>query len=334
MQAVWYELQGPARDVLVVGDMPDPEPAPGEVRVRVHASGINPGDVKKRQNTFGVGLPFPRIIPHSDGAGIVDRVGHGVFALRVGQRVWCYGAQSYRQFGTAAEFVVVPSAQVMPLADAVSFEQGACLGIPGITAHRAVHAGGPVSGRTVLVQGGAGAVGQCAVGLARLGGAKVIATVRSEADVAVARRAGAHEVVRTAGRDAPVLIGQLRQLAPQGVDHIVEVAFDANIELDTELLAVGGSIGAYATGQATPSIPFWPLVFKNISVHFLGSDDFPVAAKSEAAAAMNDLLASGWPGLTIDSAFPLARTAEAHERVESGQASGRVVVQVPGGAAT
>src|SRR3989454_4665545 len=199
MNAAWYEKQGPARQVLVVGTLPDPEPEPGEVRIRVAASGINPGDVKKRQNAFGYGMPFPRVIPHSDGAGTIDRIGQGVARPRIGERVWCYGAQSHRAFGTAAEYVVVPSSQAVPLPDGVPFEQGACLGIPGITAHRAVHAAGPVAGRVVLVQGGAGAVGSCAVGLARLAGARVLATVRSEGDEAVASRAGAHEVVRVYG---------------------------------------------------------------------------------------------------------------------------------------
>src|SRR3954471_22079987 len=200
MRAAWYETQGAARDVLVVGEMPDPEPGPAEVRIRVAASGINPGDVKKRQDTFGYGMPYPRVIPHSDGAGTIDRVGDGVPASRVGERVWCYGAQTYRPFGTAAEYVVVPSEQAVPLPDRISFEQGACLGIPGITAHRAVHAAGSVNGRVVLVQGGAGAVGQCAVALARRAGALVIATVRSERDGLVAQRAGAHRVIETSGR--------------------------------------------------------------------------------------------------------------------------------------
>src|SRR5215510_9139178 len=155
MKAAWYETQGAARDVLVVGEVPDPEPGPDEVRIRVAASGINPGDVKKRQDAFGYGMPYPRVIPHSDGAGVIDRVGDGVPASRVGERVWCYGAQSYRPFGTAAEYVVVPSAQAVPLPDGVSFEQGACLGIPGITAHCCVHAAGSLEGSTVLVQGGA-----------------------------------------------------------------------------------------------------------------------------------------------------------------------------------
>src|SRR5437016_3686995 len=269
MNAAWYEKQGPARQVLVVGTLPDPEPEPGEVRIRVAASGINPGDVKKRQNAFGYGMPFPRVIPHSDGAGTIDRIGQGVARPRIGERVWCYGAQSYRAFGTAAEYVVVPSSQAVSLPDGIAFEQGACLGIPGITAHRAVHAAGPVDGRVVLAQGGAGAVGQCAIGLARQAGAFVIATVRSERDQRVARRAGAHQVIDTSGLGAEGIIELVRARAPKGVDHIVEVAFDSNISVDEPLLVLGGSIATYATGDPTPAIPFWPLVFKNVRVFFL-----------------------------------------------------------------
>ena len=164
MKAAWYEKQGAARDVLVVGNMDDPQPRTGEVRIRVAFSGVNPGDVKKREDTFGVGMPYPRIIPHSDGSGTVDAVGDGAPREWVGRRAWCYGAQSYRPFGTAAEYAVVPLTQVVPLPAGVPLEQGACLGIPGITAHRAVHVAGSVAGRTVLVQGGAGAVGACVGG--------------------------------------------------------------------------------------------------------------------------------------------------------------------------
>jgi NADPH:quinone reductase len=330
MRAAWYEKQGAARDVLVVGMMPDPEPGPGEVRIRVAASGINPGEVKKRQDAFGVGMPYPRVIPHSDGAGTIDRVGGGVPAIRVGERVWCYGAQSYRQFGTSAEYVVVPSAQAVPLPDGVAFEQGACLGIPGITAHRAVHVGGPVGGRTVLVQGGAGAVGSCAVALARLASARVLATVRSEADAAVAARAGAHEVVRTDGRSTEDVVGRLRALAPGGVDHVVEVAFAANVAADAELLTVGGSVASYATNDPSPAIPFWPLVFKNVRLYFLGSDDFPPEVKAAAADGLNAALRAGWPGFDIGKRFPLSAISEAHECLEERRTSGRVVVMIAG----
>jgi NADPH:quinone reductase len=326
MKAAWYERQGAARDVLVVGEMPDPEPDLAEVRIRVGASGINPGDVKKRQDAFGYGMPYPRVIPHSDGAGTIDRVGDGVPASRVGERVWCYGAQSYRPFGTAAEYVVVPSGQAVPLPDGVPFEQGACLGIAGITAHRGVHVAGPVAGRTVLVQGGAGAVGLCAVQLARRAGAHVIATVRSGDDEAVASRAGAHQVIRTGGVPTDEVVGRIRALAPEGVSHIVEVAFDANIAVDTELLAVGGSLAAYATGAPRPPMPFWELVFKNTRVFFLGSDDFPAEAKAAAARDLNAALEAKWPGFEDIRRFALTAVAEAHESVESRKGPARIVV--------
>lgn len=173
MRATWYEKQGAARDVLTVGEMDDPQPQDGEVRIRIAASGINPGDVKKRQDAYGYGMPFPRIIPHSDGAGTIDAVGKGVSEEWIGRRVWRYGAQTYRPFGTAAEYTVVPLEQAVPLPEAVSFEQGACLGIPVITAHRAVHVAGSVQGKIVLVQGGAGAVGATAVQLAYRAGARL-----------------------------------------------------------------------------------------------------------------------------------------------------------------
>lgn len=326
MRAAWYEGQGAAAEVLVTGEMPTPIPGPGEVRIHVAASGINPGDVKKRQDAFAVGMPFARVIPHSDGAGVIDAVGAGVDASRVGERAWCFGAQSYRPFGTAAEFVVLPTHQAVPLPANVSLEQGACLGIPGITAHRAVHVRGPVDGRTILVQGGAGAVGQCAVALARYAGARVLATVRSEPDAALARRAGAHHTIRTDGVSPSDILSRIQKHAPEGVDHIVEVAFHANIQLDEVILSSGGSIAAYATADATATIPFWQLVFKNISIYFLGSDDFPTAAKQAAAVALNETLAAGWAGFHIERRFPLEDIAGAHAMVEGDTRGGRVVL--------
>ena len=324
MRAAWYEKQGPAREVLVVGEMPDPRPGPGELRIRIAASGINPGDIKKREDSFGVGMAYPRVIPHSDGAGRVDQVGEGVPSDWVGRAVWCYGAQSYRPFGTAAEFTVVPLDHVAPLPDKVSPEQGACLGIPGITAHRAVHVGGDVAGRTVLVQGAGGAVGMCAVQLARYARARVIGTVRSSAEEPTARASGAHEVVL----NDQTLAERIKALAPKGVDHIVEVAFGANIDADVDVLKMGGSIGAYATDNATPKIPFWLMVFKNIRVFFLGSDDFPTEAKVAATRDLNDALQAGWPGFEIGERIPLAEIARAHELVKHPARRGRVVVTI------
>ena len=322
MRAAWYEKQGPATEVLRVGAMPDPHAGLGEVRIRVAASGVNPGDVKKRQDTFGYGMAYARVIPHSDGAGQVDETGEGVPSEWLGRSVWCYGAQSYRPFGTASEFTVVPLDQVAPLPPGVSMEQAACLGIPGITARRAVHVAGAVNGRTVLVQGASGAVGSCAVQLARRAGAQVIGTIRSSADEATATKAGAHQVVLNDEQ----LIAKLRALAPDGVDHIVEVAFGANLEADLELLKLNGSIATYATDRENPQIPFWPMVFKNTGLFFLGSDDFPREAKALAAKDLNAALEAGWSGFDIAERIPLSEIARAHELVEHPTRRGRVVV--------
>ncbi len=324
MRAAWYEQQGAARDVLTVGEMDEPQPLAGEVRIRVAASGINPGDVKKRQNAFGVGMSYPRVIPHSDGAGIVDAVGESVSNEWVGQRVWCYAAQTYRPFGTPAEYAVVSVEQAVSLPSGVSTEQGACLGIPGITAHRAVHVAGQLEGRTVLVQGGAGAVGACAVQLAHRAEARVIATCREPGDQEIAARASADEVLLT----DETFAGRIKLLADEGVDHVFEVAFGANIKTDVEVLAQGGSIATYATDAFTPEIPFWQLVFGNARVFFIGSDDVPTEAKVEAAHAINGALEAGWQGLEIAARFRLDEIAQAHEFVEHSIRSGHVIVTV------
>jgi NADPH2:quinone reductase len=302
--------------------MPDPHAGPGEVRIRIAASGINPGDIKKRQDTFGSGMAYPRVIPHSDGAGHVDEIGSDVSPEWLGRAVWCFGAQSYRPFGTAAEFTVVPVGQVAPLPKGVSTEQGACLGIPGITAHRAVHIAGDIGGKTVLIQGAAGSVGTCAVQLASRAGARVIGTVRSPSDEAIATGAGADSVVESGSK----LVEAVKALAPNGVDHVVEVAFAANIESDVELLNLDGSIATYATNAEKPAIPFWPMVFKNIRLFFLGSDDFPREAKARAALDLNAALEAGWAGFQIAERIPLAEIARAHELSEHPTRPGRIVV--------
>jgi NADPH2:quinone reductase len=324
MKAAWYEKQGAARDVLIIGKMDDPQPSAGEVRIRLAFSGVNPGDVKKREDAFGIGMAYPRVIPHSDGSGTVDAVGDDGAREWIGRRVWCYGAQSYRPFGTAAEYTVVPLKQVARLPAGVPLEQGACLGIPGITAHRAVHVAGSVKGKTVLVQGGAGAVGASAVQLAHQAGARVIATCRAEADKQIASRAGADEVLLTGDKVAE----RIRALAPAGVDHVVEVAFGANIKTDTEVLAQGGSIATYATNTPMPETPVWQLVFVNARLFFVGSDDVPAEAKIEATHALNQTLEAGWQGLDIAEIVPLDQIARSHELVEHPVKPGRVIVSI------
>jgi NADPH2:quinone reductase len=325
MKAAWYEKQGAARDVLTIGEMDDPQPLAGEVRIRIAFAGVNPGNVKKRQDAFGVGMPYPRVIPHSDGSGRVDAMGEGVSRDWIGRRVWCYGAQNYRPFGTAAAYTVVPLKQVVQLPEGVPLQQSDCLGIPRITAHRAVHVAGSVKGKTVLVPGGAGAVGACAVQLAHHAGARVIATCRAEADKEIASRAGADEVLLT----GEGLTKRVRALAPDGVHHIVEVvAFGANIKTDTEVLAQGGSIATYATNTPMPETPVWQLVFVNARIYFVGSDDVPAEAKIEATQDINKALEAGWQGLDIAEIVPLDQIALAHQLVEQPVKPGRVIVSI------
>src|ERR1700761_2653320 len=228
MIAAWYDQQGPAAEVLRVGEFPVAEPGRGEVRVRLSLSGINPGDVKKRQAWLGSPMAFPRIVPHSDGAGVIEAVGSGVDAARIGARVWVYGAQSYRPFGTAAQATVVPAALAVDLPDSVGDETGACLGIPGITAHRAVFADGPVDGQTVLVHGVRGSVGSLAAQLARWGGATVIGTIRSDADLGAVGEGVADHVISLVAGGSQSGVAQtaaaIRGVAPDGVHRVVEVA--------------------------------------------------------------------------------------------------------------
>ncbi len=324
MLAAWYERQGSASEVLQVGEMAAPEPGRGEVRVRVNLSGVNPGDTKKRGDWVGYGMPYPRIVPHSDGSGVVDAVGDGVDSARVGRRVWVYGAQSYRPFGTAAQLTVVPAEQAVELPDEVSDDLGACLGIPGITAHRAVFADGPVTGKTVLVNGVLGAVGSLAAQLARWGGATVIGTVTRERDLDLVFRAVSHAVAL----DQPDPVNAIRDNAPSGVDRIIEVAFSDNADLDAAVAANDAVIAAYATRQDRPEIPFWPMLFANLTIRLLGSDAFPAAAKHQAAADLTTAARDGALSIPIGDPLPLEQIAKAHDRVDSG-ARQRVLVKIP-----
>jgi NADPH2:quinone reductase len=292
----------------------------GEVRVRLARSGVNPGDTKKREGWLGSAMPYPRVIPHSDGAGVVDRVGVGVAEELVGRRVAVHGAQSYRQFGTAAEYVVVPEHLAVPLPDEVGDDVAASLGIPGITAHRAVFADGPVHGRTVLVQGVRGAVGSLAAQLAVAAGATVIGTVRCSSDLEAATTASVHVVALDVDPVAAV-----RAIAPEGVDRIIEVALDANADLDAAVIANDGVIATYFARGDRVDLPFPPLLFANVLVRFLGSDDFDADVKR---AAMEDLVAGAARGevsVRIGSVLPLAEAAAAHELVDAGR-GGRVLL--------
>ena len=327
MRAAWYERGGPAREVLSIGEMDAPRPAPGEVLVRLRASGINPGEIKKRADWMGFGIGYPRVIPHSDGAGTIEEAGEGVPPSRVGQRVWVWGAQSGRPFGTAAQYTTVPGARAVPLPAEVGFEAGACLGIPARTAHRCVFADGSVSGKTVLVAGGAGAVGGFAISFARLGGAEVVATVGSEEQVEEALGVGADHALNYRADDVAARVAEIT--GGSGVDRIVEVALGRNLTLDAEVIALGGTIAAYASdADPEPRLPFWPLQFKNVTIRLVGSDDLPEGAERRAVEDIAACLEAGALRPHIALRLPLERIAEAHEAVEGGQSGGRVILDI------
>ncbi|MGB5693481.1 MAG: NADPH:quinone reductase [Flavobacteriaceae bacterium] len=328
MKAAVYFEQGPAAEVLQIQDIEEIIPLENEVQIEIYYSGVNPGEVKKRADTFGVGMPYDKIIPHSDGAGYVRSIGSNVDKKWIGKKVLCFGAQSYRQFGTASEYCCVPLSNVVEIAENVDLKQAAQMGIPGITAHRSIHVGGGElrqdrTNQLVLVQGGSGAVGQCAIAMAKKSGAIVVATVRKEADMKIAISAGADKVYMADDQ----LKKNVLSAYPEGVDHIVEVAFAANIETDLAILKQGGSIATYASNQSPASIPFWPLVFSNISIHFLGSDDFSDTSKQTAANDLAAALAEGWQGLEIGNIYELQEIHKAHLHIENKKV-GRALVKV------
>lgn len=328
MRAAFYDRQGTARDVLTVGDIPDPLPGAGDVRVRVVASGINPSDIKTRTGFGGKAMPFPRIVPHQDGAGVIDAVGSGVPETRIGERVWIYMGQWGRAFGTAAEFVVVPSAQAVRLADNVSFESGASLGVPAMTAHRCLFADGDLRGKRVLVQGGAGAVGNAAILLAKWAGAWVAATVSREEQAEVARAAGADFVVNRHEEDVAQTVRSAT--GGHGVDRIVDVDISANIDVAVACLARDGVVTAYSTEtpQAMLTIPFFPALRGGFSFRFVYVYSMPQEAMRQATEEISACAASGANAPRIAKTYALDELVEAHQFQESGTAVGKIIVRI------
>jgi NADPH2:quinone reductase len=329
MKAAWYERKGPAREVLRLGERPTPEPAAGEVRVRVARSAVNPSDTKQRGGARGnVTMPFPWVIPHQDGAGTIDSVGPGVDPARIGERVWVYEATLGRFNGTAAQWTVVPAHKAVRLPDGVGFDAGACMGIPAMTAHRCVMADGPVAGRTVLVQGGAGAVGYYAVQIARLEGARVIATVSRPEQAERAREAGAHEVIDRRTEDVAARVRAITG-ADAGLHRVVEVAFGQNLATDVALLGPGGVVATYASDAVPePAIPFWPMLAKDLTVRFVLVYAMSRDAHDDAARWITGALARGALKHQVHRTFALDEVAAAHEATEAMSNVGKVLLAV------
>lgn len=326
MKAAFYDRNGPADDVLQVGEMPKPIPAAGEVLVRVHASGVNPSDVKSRAG-LRAKMAYPRVVPQSDGAGVIEAVGAGIDPARVGERVWIWNGQWQRPLGTAAEYIALPGLQASHLPDNTPFEAGACLGIPAMTAHRCVFADGPVAGQKILVTGGAGAVGHYAIQLARWGGAQVIATASGPEKAAHAKAAGADRVVNYKTEDVAAAVKDFTQ--GQGVDRIVEVEFGGNLSTSLACLKTNGIIATYASGAVMePKLPFYPMMFQGVTIRMVLVYILPEAARRQSIQDINHALAQGALVHAIAETYPLERIAAAHKAVESGKMIGNVVVSI------
>jgi NADPH:quinone reductase len=329
MRAVWYQRTGAAADVLIVGKQPLPEPGPGEVRVRLKASGVNPADTYRRRGE-GYAMEAPIVIPNSDGAGIIDKVGPGIDAARVGERVWIYNGQRGRPLGTAAEAIALDADLVTRLANDVSFEAGACLGIPAMTAHRCVFSNGAgttsIDGQTILVTGGGGAVGHYAIQLAKWGGARVFTTVSHEGQAEDARAAGADLILNRRTDD---LKARLREATDgKGVDRIVEVDFGGNLDVVVDCIAMNGTVSVYASrGESNPVVPIRTFMQRNVTLQTVVLNSAPLAARRQAQADIVRWLAV--PRLhRIAGPYRLDQTVQAHEALEAGAKRGTVIVTI------
>ena len=325
MKAVWYDKQGPAREVLEYGDMPRPEAGRGEVRIKLEASGVNPSDTYRRAGTAGA-MEYRRVIVNSDGAGIVDQIGSGAKRFKVGDRVWLYnGQRNGRAFGTAAEYIALDEDLVTPLPDNVSFVEGATLGVPGMTAWVCLFHAGPIQGQTVLVSGGAGAVGHYAIQLAKWGGARVITTVSSANKAEIAQMAEADLVINYKTDD---VVERVRKFSPKGVDRIVEVDFGGNIATTEQILARFSTVAIYATkGNLKPQVPVRALTSKNVTLYCMQLPLIPIPLQRKAQAGMAEWIGAGRRIHMIAAQYPLKETAAAHVAVEAGTKLGTVVLE-------
>ena len=324
MRAAYYEKNGPARDVLHVGEVETPRPGPGEVRVKLAVSGVNPSDVKSRAGTVRK-IAFPRVIPHSDGAGVIDLVGDGVPPSRVGERVWVWNGQWKRPFGTCAEFIVVSAAMAVPLPPNASFEVGACLGIPAMTAYHAVTAAGTGPGTTLLIAGGAGAVAHDAIQFAKALGATVITTISSAEKAKAAQDAGADHAIDYKRENVGDRVMEIT--GKRGVDAVIELDLAANANLLPGVLRPRGTVVVYGT-QAQALVPAQWMLVSTITLKFFLVYELTESERAATIGAINRALADGILTPHVALTLPLADIVAAHEAVEQGKAIGNVLVRL------
>ena len=326
MKAAWYGEFGSAAETLTVGELEDPQPGPGEVLVRLHTSAVNPSDVKKRAGSFPNLLDDGYVIPHSDGAGIIEAVGEGVSGDRIGDGVWVYQAQYGRRFGTAAELVAVGDERAPLLPEGVTDEVGACLGIPVMTAHRCVFADGPVVGQTILITGGAGRVGHYAIQWAHQAGARVIATASNDEDGRACTEAGADAVVNHREKDWSA--GVLAANDGQPVDRVVEVEFGANLSEVLNLVRIGATIATYSSTQdPQPKLPFYRMMYQDLRIRLVIVYAMPEEAKQQAIADIDEASRAEKLQHRVAHVVALDEIAKAHELIENGGFRGCVVVR-------
>jgi len=324
MKAIWYDRNGDS-DVLQYGDLPTPTPGPGEVLVRLATSGVNPSDWKSRRGSRG--MAFPRIIPHSDGAGTIEAVGEGVDAARIGARVWLWNGQWKRAFGTAAEYIAIPNGHAVPLPAHTGFEAGACLGIPALTALHALLTDGGVAGQSVLVTGGAGSVGHYAIQFARLLGAgRILATISTEAKAAHARAAGADDTINYKSENLVERVAALTGGA--GVDRVVDLDIGSTAPLLPGLLAPGGIAAVYGSNTPGATIQFGPAIMRGIALRFFIVYELTASQRATAIGALNAWLAADLVKHAVAARVPLAECAAAHDAVEAGTYMGNLVLDI------
>jgi NADPH2:quinone reductase len=323
MRAAYYERNGTARDVLRVGEVDTPQAGPGEVRMKLATSGVNPSDVKSRQGATRK-IAWPRVIPDSDGAGVIDQVGDGVAKSRIGERVWVWNGQWKRAFGTAAEYIAVPAAQAVKLPDNVSFEAGACLGIPAMTAHHAVALSHAANGTTLLVAGGAGSVSQYVIQFAKMAGATVLTTVSSPEKAKIAREAGADHAIDYKRDNVGERVMEIT--GKKGVDAVIEMDLAANAKLIPAVLRPKGSVIIYGTGPEA-LLPAAFCLVNTITLKFFLVYELDAQERARTVAAINGALTQGALVNRVGPTFPLADAVAAHEAVEAGSI-GNVIITI------